>query len=123
MSFRHPTPLLGVNYYELNAILSQTFTGFQEVILMDEIKSTKIATDAMSFKFMDAKAHKLIDILPFRIVQQLESTSNAMSKRPEKISKFNLPTTVVEEPLKRNNFLNTFNLHSLIRFITSIYAC
>ena len=36
---------------------------------------------------MDAKAHKLIDILPFRIVQQLESTSNAMTKRPEKMSK------------------------------------
>ncbi|WP_285110341.1 ISL3 family transposase [Pediococcus sp. AC40] len=48
------------------------FHWLPEVILMDEIKSTKTATDAMSFEFMDAKTHKLIDILPFRTIQRLE---------------------------------------------------
>ncbi|EJF00437.1 transposase IS204/IS1001/IS1096/IS1165 family protein [Liquorilactobacillus mali KCTC 3596 = DSM 20444] len=43
-----------------------------EVILMDEIKSTKSATDAMSFEFMDAQTHELIDLLLFRTIHQLE---------------------------------------------------
>ena len=48
------------------------FHWLPEVILMDEIKSTKTATDAMSFEFMDAKTHKSIDILPFWTIQRLE---------------------------------------------------
>lgn len=43
-----------------------------EVVLMDEIKSTKSATDAMSFEFMDGETHELIDLLPFRTIRQLE---------------------------------------------------
>lgn len=42
------------------------------VILIDEIKSTKTATAAMSFEFMDAKTHQLIDVLPFRTIHRLE---------------------------------------------------
>lgn len=44
----------------------------QEVLLMDEIKSTKSATETMSFEFMAAKSHELIDLLPFRTIHQLE---------------------------------------------------
>ncbi|KRL02278.1 ISL3 family transposase [Liquorilactobacillus capillatus] len=47
-----------------------------EVILMDEIKSTKSATDAMSFEFMDAQTHELIDLLPFRTIHQLKKYFN-----------------------------------------------
>jgi len=43
-----------------------------EVILMDEVKSTKSATDAMSFEFMDGETHELIDLLPFRTMPKLE---------------------------------------------------
>ncbi len=39
---------------------------------MDEVKSTKSATDAMSFEFMDAETHELIDLLPFRTIYQLQ---------------------------------------------------
>ena len=42
------------------------------VLLMDEVKSTKSATDAMSFEFMDAQTHELIDLLPFRTIYQLQ---------------------------------------------------
>lgn len=42
------------------------------VILMDEIKSTKSAKDSMSFEFMNGETHELIDILPFRTIHQLE---------------------------------------------------
>ena len=43
-----------------------------EIILMDEIKSTKSATGGMSFEFMDAETHQLIDLLPFRTIYRLE---------------------------------------------------
>ncbi|QGV25221.1 ISL3 family transposase [Lentilactobacillus kefiri] len=43
-----------------------------KVLLMDEVKSTKSATDAMSFEFMDAETHELIDLLPFRTIYQLQ---------------------------------------------------
>lgn len=43
-----------------------------EVILMDEIKSTKSGTDAMSFEFMNDETHELIDLLPFCTIRQLE---------------------------------------------------
>lgn len=43
------------------------------VILMDEVKTTKSATDAMSFEFMDAETHELIDLLAFRTIHRLET--------------------------------------------------
>ncbi|WP_353829980.1 transposase, partial [Acinetobacter baumannii] len=47
-----------------------------EIILMDEIKSTKSAQDSMSFEFMDGETHEFIDILSFRTINQLEKHFN-----------------------------------------------
>jgi transposase len=47
-----------------------------EVILMDEIKSTKSAKDSMSFEFMDGESHELIDLLPYRTMGHLEKYFN-----------------------------------------------
>lgn len=43
-----------------------------EIILMDEVKSTKSATGAMSFEFMNGETHELIDLLPYRTINKLE---------------------------------------------------
>ena len=43
-----------------------------QVILMDEIKSTKSAKGAMSFEFMDADTHRLIDVLDARTQYHIE---------------------------------------------------
>lgn len=63
------------------------FHWLPEVILMDEIKSTKTATDAMSFEFMDTKTHKLIDILPFRTIQRLEKYFKCYDHATREMSK------------------------------------
>ncbi|MHC9533472.1 ISL3 family transposase [Dellaglioa sp. L3N] len=42
------------------------------VLLLDEVKSTKSATDAMSFEFMDASNHELIDFLSCRRLYQIQ---------------------------------------------------
>ena len=48
------------------------YSFLPKVLLLDEVKSTKSATDAMSFEFMDASNHELIDLLSFRRLYQIQ---------------------------------------------------
>lgn len=79
ISLKHIANELSTSDAFVGRMLMQAKRDFQpswhslpEVILMDEIKSTHSAIEAMSFEFMDAETHKLIDLLPFRTIHQLE---------------------------------------------------